>query len=214
MVEDTLSVDNRSRAAIKHKILGYRLFRENFVKKVRVKSNVMTNRLIFIVKCQVSASMKKNQLYSFMSRIRWCFIWKVQLQSRSWRLLQACCCSTIPTCRFQGTWKHCGIVSITIFFEAHIGSALNWVCKKSIQVIRIRLILLVDILNRIPMSSIGKAHRSLIKIIKNSTSALVDLDRPRLPWELFVFSMTVFDPQYIRESAAGCRYSSTNLNKS
>ena len=30
-----------------------------------------------------------------MSRIRRRFIWKVKLQSRSWRLLQACCCSTI-----------------------------------------------------------------------------------------------------------------------
>ena len=31
MVEDTLSVVNRSRGTIKHKILCYRLFKENFV---------------------------------------------------------------------------------------------------------------------------------------------------------------------------------------
>ena len=33
LVEGTISVDNRRRGAIKHKILGYQLYKENFVKK-------------------------------------------------------------------------------------------------------------------------------------------------------------------------------------
>ena len=32
MVEGTISIDNKSRGAIKHEILGYQLFKENFVK--------------------------------------------------------------------------------------------------------------------------------------------------------------------------------------
>ena len=35
LVEGTISVDNRRRGAIKHKILGYQLYKENFVKKTK-----------------------------------------------------------------------------------------------------------------------------------------------------------------------------------
>ena len=36
--------DNRPRGATKHKILGYQLFKENYVKKVRVKPNVKSRK--------------------------------------------------------------------------------------------------------------------------------------------------------------------------
>ena len=53
------SFDDTPKGAIKHKIMGYQLFKENYVKKVRVKPRVMVERLSFLVKCSVVASMKK-----------------------------------------------------------------------------------------------------------------------------------------------------------
>ena len=61
LVEGTISVDNRRRGAIKHKILGYQLYKENFVKKLRVKPMVKGARELFLVKCNVVASMKKDR---------------------------------------------------------------------------------------------------------------------------------------------------------
>ena len=59
LLDGTISIDNRSRGAMKHKILGYQLFKEHYVKKVCVKPMVKGARLLFIVKCNVVASMKK-----------------------------------------------------------------------------------------------------------------------------------------------------------
>jgi len=53
------SFDNKSRGANKHKIKGYQLYKENYVKMVKVKPNIKAEKLSFIVKCLVSASMKK-----------------------------------------------------------------------------------------------------------------------------------------------------------
>lgn len=55
------SCDSKPKGATKHKILGYQLFKESYVKKVRVKSNVMAEKLTFLVKCFVAASMKREK---------------------------------------------------------------------------------------------------------------------------------------------------------
>ena len=41
LVEGIVNVDERSRGAMKHKIQGYQLFKEHYVKKVSVKDNVV-----------------------------------------------------------------------------------------------------------------------------------------------------------------------------
>ena len=59
-VEGTISVaTNAKRGATKHKVLGYTLFKDNYVKKVCVKPNIQGSGLLFIVKCTVNASMRK-----------------------------------------------------------------------------------------------------------------------------------------------------------
>jgi len=60
MIEATISVDNKSRGATKHKILGYQLFKEHYVQKVQVKDHVKAKQNLFLVKCNVGASMKKD----------------------------------------------------------------------------------------------------------------------------------------------------------
>ena len=49
------SFRNEPKEAIKHKI---KLFKERFVKKIRVKDNVMCEKKTFLTKCVVSATMK------------------------------------------------------------------------------------------------------------------------------------------------------------
>ena len=51
--------DNRPTGAHRHKKMGYRLFKENYVKNVRVKPNVQANSKLFLVKSLVCASMKQ-----------------------------------------------------------------------------------------------------------------------------------------------------------
>ena len=65
LIYGTISIDNRSRGAIKEKLLGYKLFKE-YVKKVRVKPNVKGARLLFIVKCNVAAAMKRSLYYIYI----------------------------------------------------------------------------------------------------------------------------------------------------
>jgi len=55
------SFDNQPRGALKHKINGYQLFKDGYVKKLRVKDNVLAEKLSFIVKCNVTASMKADR---------------------------------------------------------------------------------------------------------------------------------------------------------
>ena len=55
VVEDTSEL----RGAKKHKVLGYRLFKDGFVRKVVDKPNIRAEQLRFLVKCNVVASMKK-----------------------------------------------------------------------------------------------------------------------------------------------------------
>ena len=57
MIDGTMSLDNRNIGSYKHKILGYPLYKDNYVKKVRVKPNVTLARKTFIVKYNVAASM-------------------------------------------------------------------------------------------------------------------------------------------------------------
>ena len=46
--------------AYRNKVNGYKLWKEAYVKKVRVKPNITTSEhVVFIVKCKVSASMKR-----------------------------------------------------------------------------------------------------------------------------------------------------------
>ena len=65
LVENSKTMpDHRPTSAHRHKKMGYRLFKENYVKNVCVKPNVQThNSKLFLVKSLVSASMKK-QSYS------------------------------------------------------------------------------------------------------------------------------------------------------
>ena len=51
------------RGAVKHKVNGYQLFKEGFVKKMKVKDNVKGGKLSFLTKCFVAASMK-NERYT------------------------------------------------------------------------------------------------------------------------------------------------------
>ena len=51
LIDGTISIYNGNRGAFKHKILGYQLLKENYVKGVRVKPNVEVNFMLFIVKC-------------------------------------------------------------------------------------------------------------------------------------------------------------------
>ena len=67
--------------------------------------------------------------------------------------------------------KQLGIVSLTSFFVGHIGIDLNFMCKKSCQVINILLVVLDETLSRIAKSSLGKVQRSQTSTIKNSSSA-------------------------------------------
>lgn len=56
--------DNRPTGAHRHKTMGYRLFKENYVKNVRVKPDVqIDSSKLFLVKSFVCASMKK-QVYT------------------------------------------------------------------------------------------------------------------------------------------------------
>jgi hypothetical protein len=56
--------DNRPTGAYRHKKMGYRLFKENYVNKFRVKPNIQSGKnKLFLVKSLVCASMK-NQVYT------------------------------------------------------------------------------------------------------------------------------------------------------
>ena len=59
LVDETISVDNYGKGANKHKINGYKLFKDNYVKDVKVKSNINAAEVIFIIKSFVTASMKR-----------------------------------------------------------------------------------------------------------------------------------------------------------
>ena len=61
LIIDDSSTDFEARGASKHKISGYQLFKENFVKNLVVKPNVKIEINSFLVRANVSASMKKNQ---------------------------------------------------------------------------------------------------------------------------------------------------------
>ena len=52
------SFGNEPKGALKHKINGYQFFKKGFVKKIRVKDNVMYEKKSFLVECLVSASTK------------------------------------------------------------------------------------------------------------------------------------------------------------
>ena len=53
--------DSKERGDVKHKISGYQLFKDGYVKKVIVKPNVKVEMLSFIVKSFVVASMKQDR---------------------------------------------------------------------------------------------------------------------------------------------------------
>lgn len=55
------SLDNKPRGAMKHKILGYQLFKEEYVKTIKVKPHVKAEKISFLVKGFVVASMKKDK---------------------------------------------------------------------------------------------------------------------------------------------------------
>ena len=59
LLHETVDIDNRARGASKHKTLGYQLFKENYVKSIRVKPNVCAAKKLFVIKCFVCASMKR-----------------------------------------------------------------------------------------------------------------------------------------------------------
>ena len=61
LIDGTIDLDKRSRGADKHKVMGYPLFKENYVKKDRVKANVKAENTLFIIKCFVAAAMKKEK---------------------------------------------------------------------------------------------------------------------------------------------------------
>ena len=52
------SFGNEPKGALKHKINGYQFFKKGFVKKIRVKDNIMYEKKSFLVECLVSASTK------------------------------------------------------------------------------------------------------------------------------------------------------------
>ena len=96
LVEGIVNVDERSRGAMKHKIQGYQLFKEHYVKKVSVKDNVClvvkgesTN---FLIRCNVAAAMKRNvyQVY-------------IHLCQKSGKVLYAKCSRKAGAC---GCCKH------------------------------------------------------------------------------------------------------------
>ena len=62
---------NEPKSALKHKIDGYQLFKEGFVKKIRLKDNAMCEKKTFLVKCLVSASMKniRYQVYVHLCQV-------------------------------------------------------------------------------------------------------------------------------------------------
>jgi hypothetical protein len=66
LVNDTIHIDNCKKGANKHQTLGYRLFKENYVKNVCVKANVTASINLFIVKSNVAASMKRKQYEVFI----------------------------------------------------------------------------------------------------------------------------------------------------
>ena len=56
--------------AYRNKVNGYKLWKEAYVKKVRVKPNIKTSEhFVFIVKCKVSASMKR-QTYDIYAHLQ------------------------------------------------------------------------------------------------------------------------------------------------
>ena len=59
------------RGVIKHKTLGYHLFKEGYVKKV--KPRVLAERFTFLIKCFVVASMKKHKyvIYVHLCQKKW-----------------------------------------------------------------------------------------------------------------------------------------------
>ena len=61
LIDGTIDLDKRSRGADKHKVMGYQLFKENYVKKVRVKANIEPENTLFVIKCFVAAAMKKEK---------------------------------------------------------------------------------------------------------------------------------------------------------
>eukprot|EP00794_Sanderia_malayensis_P012567 gene12567-13854_t len=61
VLDKVKSEDNLNRGAVKHKIAGYQLFKEQYVKGVKCKPNVTAYVVLFIVKCFVVASMKKGR---------------------------------------------------------------------------------------------------------------------------------------------------------
>ena len=70
MIDGTIDIDKRARGADKHKVIGYQLFKEGYVKKIRVKPNVNAEHILFIVKCFVAAAMKKDKydVYVYLSQ--------------------------------------------------------------------------------------------------------------------------------------------------
>ncbi len=65
--------DKSSPNAHRNKIQGYKLWKEGYVSKVRVKPNINTDHsLLFVVKANVSASMKsiKYTVYCYLDQIQ------------------------------------------------------------------------------------------------------------------------------------------------
>ena len=73
---------NRPTGAHRHKKMGYRLFKENYVKNLRVKPNVLDKSKLFLVK-SVCASMKQQSYISPKQMVRLykpCVLAKVLLE--------------------------------------------------------------------------------------------------------------------------------------
>ena len=90
--------DNRPTGAHRHKKMGYRLFKENYVKNLRIKPNVLDKSKLFLVKSRVCASMKQ-QSYTVY----------VHLSQTNGKVVQAMC-----SCK-GGAGGCCKHVAATLF---------------------------------------------------------------------------------------------------
>jgi len=91
-IKNLMQQKHTKAGAMKQKEAGYWLFKDDHVKKVRIHPGSGIKRHCSVL---VQASFKSTTYYS-TSQIEWFSDWcMLQVQGRSWRLLQKCCSFTV-----------------------------------------------------------------------------------------------------------------------
>jgi len=88
-IKNLMQQKHTKAGAMKQKEAGYWLFKDDHLKKIRIHP-------VNGIKCYCSALVQASATYNSTSQIEWFSDWcMLQVQGRSWRLLQKCCSFTV-----------------------------------------------------------------------------------------------------------------------